>query len=115
MLGSSGKLNLMFRQPIRWKHGTGQPDSDAAFRFVFAVDNLKDFEAATLRVTEPGVDYEPGYMQIYCEGAAMRQMGLPAGVTIRHHLLRCASWQGHAIPCETRLTANTFSSRLIVT
>ena len=76
VLGSSGKLNLMFRRPIRWKHGTGQPDTDTAFRFVFAVDNLKDFEAATLRVTEPGVDYEPGYMQIYCEGAAMRQMGL---------------------------------------
>ena len=76
ILGSSGKLNLMFRQPIRWKHGTDQPDSDSAFRFVFAVDSLKDFEAATLRVTEPGVDYAPGYMQIYCEGAAMRQMGL---------------------------------------
>lgn len=76
VLGSSGKLNLMFRKPVRWKHGSDQADSDAAFRFVFAVDNLKDFERATLRVTEAGVDYEPGYMQIYCEGAAMRQMGL---------------------------------------
>jgi phytoene dehydrogenase-like protein len=26
-------------------------------------------------VASPGVAYEPGYIQIYCEGAAMRQLG----------------------------------------
>lgn len=76
LLGSAGKLNLMFSKPVRWKHGSKLPGSDAAFRFIFAVDNLADFEAATLAVTNPGVDYSPGYFQIYCEGAAMRQMGL---------------------------------------
>jgi phytoene dehydrogenase-like protein len=74
--GSSGKLNLMFRKPVRWKHGSDRPDSDAAFRFLFSVDSLEDFERASLKVTEPGVDYEPGYMQIYCEGGAMRMMDL---------------------------------------
>jgi hypothetical protein len=39
---------------------------------------------------------------------------LPSGETGRHHLLRCASRKGLAIPCKTRLTANTFSFRLIV-
>ena len=76
LLGSAGKLNLLFREPVRWKHGTTHPHSDSVFRFRFAVDTIADFEAATLRVTEPGADYAPGYLQIYCEGAAMRQMGL---------------------------------------
>jgi len=74
-LGSSGKLNLMFRKPARWKEGADAADGDTAFRFVFAVETLADFERATLRATTGEVDYEPGYIQIYCEGAAMRQLG----------------------------------------
>ena len=74
-LGSSGKLNLMFRSPARWKEGTDTADRDTPFRFIFAVETLADFERATLRVAAPGVAYEPGYIQIYCEGAAMRQLG----------------------------------------
>ena len=72
--GSSGKLNLMFSSPVRWKHGSGAADSDAAFRFVFSVDNLDDFEDATLGGLDDEVPYTPGYAQIYCEGAAMRQL-----------------------------------------
>jgi phytoene dehydrogenase-like protein len=75
VLGSAGKLNLMFRKPVRWKHGSDDPESDAAFRFVFAVDTVEAFEAATLAVVD-GEEFAPGYFQIYCEGAAMRQMGL---------------------------------------
>ena len=74
-LGSSGKLNLMFRSPARWKEGGDAADGDTPFRFIFAVETLADFERATLRVASPGVAYEPGYIQIYCEGAAMRQLG----------------------------------------
>lgn len=72
--GSSGKLNLMFRQPVRWKYGSNASDSDAAFRFFFSVSSLDEFEEATLRILDPGIQYEPGYMQVYCEGAAMRQL-----------------------------------------
>ncbi|HZW59351.1 MAG TPA: NAD(P)/FAD-dependent oxidoreductase [Woeseiaceae bacterium] len=72
--GSSGKLNLMFRQPVRWKHGSDAGDSDAAFRFFFSVSDLDEFEAATLAVMDDGTAYAPGYMQVYCEGAAMRQL-----------------------------------------
>ncbi len=72
--GSSGKLNLMFRQPVRWKHGSSASDSDAAFRFLFSVATVDEFEAATLEVLDTAVDYAPGYMQIYCEGAAMRHL-----------------------------------------
>ncbi len=75
-LGSSGKLTLMFRNPVRWKEGLQAADQDTAFRFVFAVDTLADFERATLRVVSGEVPYEPGFIQIYCEGAAMRQLGL---------------------------------------
>ncbi len=72
--GSSGKLNLMFRNPVRWKHGSDAADSDSAFRFIFSVDTLDDFEAATLGVIDDAIPYVPGYAQIYCEGAAMRQL-----------------------------------------
>ncbi len=75
-LGSSGKLNMMFKNPVQWKDATDLPDTDAAFRFLFSVDTLTDFEKATLNVRGSDVDYDPGYMQIYCEGAAMRQMNL---------------------------------------
>ena len=75
VLGTSGKLNLMFRNPIQWKHGNQAPESDTAFRYFFAVDTTADFEAATLAVLE-GEDFVPSFFQVYCEGAAMRQMGL---------------------------------------
>jgi len=72
--GSSGKLNLMFRKPVRWKYGSDASDSDAAFRFIFSVSSVDEYEEATLKVMDTSVDYVPGYMQIYCEGAAMRHL-----------------------------------------
>ena len=75
VLGTSGKLNLMFRKPVQWKRGGAGEESRAAFRYLFATDTLADMEAATLAVTN-GEDYAPGYYQIYGEGAAMRRMGL---------------------------------------
>jgi phytoene dehydrogenase-like protein len=75
VLGTAGKLNLMFRNPVQWKYGSDNPESDTAFRYIFAVDTMADFEAATMAVVD-GEDFVPGYFQIYCEGAAMRHMGL---------------------------------------
>ena len=75
MLGTAGKLNLMFRKPVRWKHGGDDPESDAVFRYLFAVDTIADFEAATLAVLD-GDDFAPGYFQVYCEGAGLRQLSL---------------------------------------
>jgi phytoene dehydrogenase-like protein len=75
VLGTSGKLNLMFRNPVDWKHGAAAPESNTAFRYMFATDTLPDMEAATMAVTN-GADFVPGYFQVYCEGAAMRRMGL---------------------------------------
>ncbi len=72
--GSSGKLNMMFRNPVRWKHGSDAADSDVAFRFLFSVNTIDEFEAATLGILDENVPYVPGYAQIYCEGAAMRQL-----------------------------------------
>ena len=75
VLGTSGKLNLMFRQPVQWKRGESGQENGAAFRYLFATDTLADLEAATLAVTK-GQDFAPGYFQVYAEGAAMRRMGL---------------------------------------
>ncbi len=76
LIGSSGKLNLLFGKPVRWKRGSEASDSDAAFRFIFSVSSVEEYERATLRVLDDDVDYVPGYMQVYCEGAAMRQLGV---------------------------------------
>jgi len=75
VLGTAGKLNLMFRNPVRWKRGSENPESESAFRYYFAVDTVADFEAATLAVLD-GEDFVPGYFQVYCEGAGMRSLGL---------------------------------------
>ncbi|MDQ2929367.1 MAG: hypothetical protein M3Y05_00915, partial [Gemmatimonadota bacterium] len=76
--GTSGKLTLFFRHPVRWldQQLTADEGADAAFRFIFSVSSIADFEAATLRVLDGVADYAPGYIQVYCEGAAMRQLGL---------------------------------------
>ena len=57
--GSSGKLNLMFSKPVQWKHGSDASDSDAAFRFIFLVSSVDDYEQATLEVMDTDVDYVP--------------------------------------------------------
>jgi phytoene dehydrogenase-like protein len=75
VLGTSGKLNLMFRRPVRWKQGAADPGSDTAFRYVFSTETVAEFEKSTLAVVN-GDDFVPGYFQIYCEGASMRRMGL---------------------------------------
>ncbi len=75
VLGSSGKLTMFFRNPVRWKDAP-DADADAAFRFIFSMETLAEFERATMGVTSGAVDYEPGYIQIYCEGAAMRRLRL---------------------------------------
>jgi phytoene dehydrogenase-like protein len=75
-LGTSGKVSLFFREPVRWLDDAGTPTGDTAFRFVFAVDSIAAFDAATLRVLNAETDYAPGYIQIYCEGASMRQLGV---------------------------------------
>jgi phytoene dehydrogenase-like protein len=75
VLGTAGKLNLMFRNPVQWKHGNEDPESDTAFRYYFAMDTVAAFEAATLAVLD-GEEFVAGYFQVYCEGAAMRRMGL---------------------------------------
>jgi phytoene dehydrogenase-like protein len=75
VLGTAGKLNLMFRNPVRWKHGGDDPESDTVFRYFFAVNTVADYEAATLAVLD-GEEFAPGYFQVYCEGAGMRQLGL---------------------------------------
>ena len=72
--GASGKITMLFRKPVRWLHGA---NDDGAFRFIFSVESLHDFESSTLKVVSSDLDYSPGYIQIYCEGQALRSAGQP--------------------------------------
>jgi hypothetical protein len=62
---------------VRWldDRSTAAHASDTAFRFIFAVEFARRVRVRDLRVLDGEVDYAPGYIQIYCEGAAMRQLG----------------------------------------
>ena len=73
-IGSSGKINLFFSKPIQWKDGVEHPDSDSAFRFIFSVDTIDAFETAAQGILDDQAQYVPGFMQIYCEGAADRRI-----------------------------------------
>lgn len=72
--GTSGKLNLMFDKPVRWKHASMAAGSDAAYHYLFSVDDLAAFERATLDVLDGDAAYAPGFAQVYCEGGAMRAL-----------------------------------------
>jgi phytoene dehydrogenase-like protein len=75
MLGTSGKLVLFFKKPVRWKNPSGQKDFDTALRFISAVPSMKALEKSFSRIKSGKADYAPGYYEIYCEGAADRKMG----------------------------------------
>ncbi|MDP3645959.1 MAG: NAD(P)/FAD-dependent oxidoreductase [bacterium] len=71
--GTSGKLILAFRSHVQWKHTTYEPE---AFRFIFAAETLEEIDRRSQSVTHGKVDFAPGYIQIYCEGAGQRRLGL---------------------------------------
>ena len=72
-LGTSGKLTLLFRKRVEWKH---KPELETAFRFIFLNSSVAEMERSAQQVVIKKSDYEPGYIQLYPDGAAMRQFGL---------------------------------------
>lgn len=73
MLGTSGKLVLLFDKRVRWKGDTGRKDFDTAMRFIAGAPSLDALEKSFRDLKRR--DYTPGYYEIYCEGAADRKMG----------------------------------------
>lgn len=75
MLGTSGKLVMFFRNPVRWKYNSSMPEFDSAFKFIISADTVQEFENRALTVESSQCDFAPGYFEIYCEGAGRRQLG----------------------------------------
>jgi phytoene dehydrogenase-like protein len=73
--GSSGKLVMIFKRPVRWKGDNGRRDFHSAFRYVVLNNTLEAFERSS-QAPKRGVDFSPGFLEIYCEGPAMEMMGL---------------------------------------
>ena len=71
LIGTSGKVTAFFKNPVRWKDANNYSDS---FRFIFSVDSLDDFENASQKALKNNGDYFPGFIQIYPEGSAQRNM-----------------------------------------
>ena len=74
-VGSSGKVVLVFSEPVRWRGNPGHPRFDASVRYLYEPSTFAAFEASNTAVRERRTDYSPSYFQIYVEGAAMREMG----------------------------------------
>lgn len=74
-VGTSGKLVLIFKKPVIWKGDRGEQDFDMAFKFIISSQNLDDLERASQSAARNESDYVPGFIEIYCEGAAMRRLG----------------------------------------
>ncbi len=73
-IGTSGKVTAFFKNPVRWKNNKNK-DYDSTFRFIFSNTSLNDFEKSSQNAKKNIGDYNPGYIQIYPEGAAQRKMG----------------------------------------
>jgi phytoene dehydrogenase-like protein len=82
LAGTSGKLILIFRRPVRFHDDDGSADFHAAFRQILLHDTLAGFERAT-RATRGAIDFAPGFLELYCEGPAMERMGVKA----RFHII----------------------------
>lgn len=74
MLGTSGKLVMFFKTPVKWQDSTGEKDFDSAFRFVINTVSPEMFEQSSKRV-ENGEDFSDAYFEIYCEGAGRTRLG----------------------------------------
>jgi phytoene dehydrogenase-like protein len=74
-IGTSGKITLFFKNPIKWKYTDEHSNYDTSFRFIFYDETLKEFEKSSQDSKKGLKDYIPGYIQIYPEGAAQRKMG----------------------------------------
>lgn len=74
VVGTSGKLVLFFKQPVRWRHDP-EGKTNAAFRQLICTPDLETFDAATNASRQTDPPFVPGYLEIYPESAALRQAG----------------------------------------
>ena len=75
IIGTSGKVTAFFKNKVQWKSHNNDDKSLSSFRFIFSVDDLDEFELRSNNSLKGISDYEPGYIQVYCEGAAQRYLG----------------------------------------
>ena len=70
--GSSGKLTLFFEKPVVWKK---ESSLESSFRFIFQENSIDSLNSSSQNSIDSNKDYYPGYIQIYPDGAAQRNMG----------------------------------------
>src|SRR5439155_2611140 len=54
-------------------------DAESAFRYIIVANTLEQLERGSRQVKFGRKDFAPGFFEIYCEGAAMRTLGLDRG------------------------------------
>lgn len=74
-LGTSGKLVMFFNRPVNWRGDRGYADFDMSFKFIITSQTLEELENSSQAAARGESDYVPGFIEIYCEGAAMRRFG----------------------------------------
>ncbi len=79
LLGSSGKLIMLFKNPVQWLDSTGKLDEDTALRYIIATPSLQAMDQSSTKIRVGNDDFLPSYFEIYCEGAMERKMGSTKG------------------------------------
>ncbi len=75
LLGSSGKVVLVFKDAVKWKGDTGHPEFDATVRYFYEPQTWEAFEKSNAAARAKTTDFSPCSFQVYVEGGAMRKMG----------------------------------------
>lgn len=77
LLGTSGKVVQVFRNPIVWQDLPTAESCDSALRFFINSSSLDEFERSTQSVVSGGVDFSQHHFQVYPDGVAMKRVGDP--------------------------------------
>ncbi|MBX9724700.1 MAG: NAD(P)/FAD-dependent oxidoreductase [Candidatus Obscuribacterales bacterium] len=78
-LGSSAKLIMLFKNPIKWQNDTELKDFDSAFKFIITAKSLKEIESNSQSVIDGKIEYKASYFELYCEGAGLRSLNADRG------------------------------------
>jgi phytoene dehydrogenase-like protein len=90
LLGTSGKLAMIFDQPVEWRDDEGSQDFPSGFRFIMLRDDLNSFEKSAQAARE--VDFDPGFLEIYPEGPAMQRLGAKGDAHIISVFFKNLGW-----------------------
>ncbi len=75
LVGSSGKLVMVFKRPIEWTGDLGKEDFSMALRYFVSIGDLEAMDDSSSQVKSQTSVFSDAYFEVYCEGAGDRKLG----------------------------------------